>query len=548
MTVFEVGEEGGRHYIAMEYLDGHTLRNEVDTKGFLPQDQAVEVTNAVLKGLAYAHENGVIHRDIKPDNVQLLSDGRIKITDFGIARLTFEPNLTQDGQVFGTPSYMSPEQIVGRDIDARSDVFSVGVMLYEMIAGQKPFPGDSVVSITYAIMNKEPERPQQANYALWRVIERALDKSPQLRHASANEMLQALDSAVKSVSPDGVIGMNPQLGGTLMQPGQTGALPPVVNPYAQPQPAYGYPPSYQPYPQQSQYPPQPAVNPLPVYDPYGNPAGGAAAPYTPSYGQPQPYLPQAPLYQPQDPYAGTQYQQQQPSAQVYYPPPPRRPLFELKPETKYFLGRLVLGILIGGTGIALLIGGINVVVKFATSSANRAPVQQAGPGSFDDQLNEQRKRYDSMEAGEEQKTLGLTLGKSYLAAGNAALSKSDENGAIRYFQNAIEVSPQGAAAHEALANLYLARSKKSTDEEYWKCIETAANSLGEAADAEPDPGKSTSYQQRTVDLYIMLFRRFENSQKPEDRQLQRSYLESARSHTRDADLLARITELERTVR
>jgi len=130
----------------------------------------------------------------KPDNVQLLADGRIKITDFGIARLTFEPNLTQDGQVFGTPSYMSPEQIVGRDIDARSDIFSVGVMLYEMLSGLKPFPGDSVVSITYAIMNKEPERPAQATFPVWRVIEKALDKSPALRYSNAKEMHDALDA------------------------------------------------------------------------------------------------------------------------------------------------------------------------------------------------------------------------------------------------------------------------------------------------------------------------------------------------------------------
>lgn len=540
MTVFEVGEEAGRHFIAMEYLDGHTLRNEIDTKGFLPQDQSVEIASAVLKGLAYAHENGVIHRDIKPDNVQLLSDGRIKITDFGIARLTFEPNLTQDGQVFGTPSYMSPEQIVGRDIDARSDIFSVGVMLYEMIAGKKPFAGDSVVSITYAIMNKEAERPQQANYALWRVIERALDKSPQLRHANAVEMLQALDSASKAVSPDGVINMSPQLGGTVIQPGQGGMLPPVINPYVQP--GYGYQqPQYpvQPYPQ------MPQGNPLPVYDPYGHPAAGAASPYTPSYGQ-QPG--QMPLYQPPDPYAANAYQP--PSAQVYYPPPPRRPLFEftIKPETKYFLGRLFLGILIGGTGIALLIGIISVGVKVFSTPAILSQSGQPSAGTAEERLNAERKKFDALEPGEEQKKTGLELGKAYLAAGNQALSNGDENAAVRAFQNSIEVSPQPAAAHEALANYYLNKAKQVGGDDHWRWLENAANSFGEAADAEPEAGKSQLYQQKTVDLYIQLVQRFADSQKPEDRALQRSYLENARRHTRDADLLARLNATERPVR
>ena len=197
MTVYEVGQEGERYFIAMEYLDGKTLRNELDTKGFLTTDRAAEIAKAVLDGLEYAHAKGVIHRDIKPDNIQLLSNGGIKLTDFGIARLTFEPNLTMDGQVFGTPSYMSPEQVVGRDIDQRSDLFSVGVVMYEMLSGTKPFPGDSVVTITYSIMNRNPDRPQQMNWALWQVVEKALDKSPQLRHRSAREFREAIDEALK---------------------------------------------------------------------------------------------------------------------------------------------------------------------------------------------------------------------------------------------------------------------------------------------------------------------------------------------------------------
>ncbi len=132
VTIYEVGEDAGRHFMAMEYLDGHTLRNEIDTRGGLGVARAIEVAIDVLCALHFAHEHGVIHRDVKPDNIQILENGTVKLTDFGIARLTFEPSITMDGQVFGTPSYMSPEQVVGREIDLRSDVFSMGVVLYEM--------------------------------------------------------------------------------------------------------------------------------------------------------------------------------------------------------------------------------------------------------------------------------------------------------------------------------------------------------------------------------------------------------------------------------
>src|SRR5262249_21237942 len=143
-------------FIAMEFLEGQSLRDVLQLQGVLPVQQAVQIVSAVAEALDYAHQHGVIHRDVKPDNVYLLTDGRIKLTDFGIARLMFEANLTADGQIFGTPSYMAPEQVAGRAIDPRSDLFSLGVMLYEMLSGRKPFPGDSVITITYNIMHEEP--------------------------------------------------------------------------------------------------------------------------------------------------------------------------------------------------------------------------------------------------------------------------------------------------------------------------------------------------------------------------------------------------------
>jgi len=118
VTVYEVGEDQGRHFIAMEYLEGHSLRDQLQMQGLVSVPEALRVAIAIGEALHYAHEHGVIHRDVKPDNVHLLPDGRVKLTDFGIARLMFESSLTANGQVFGTPSYMSPEQVAGKHLDA----------------------------------------------------------------------------------------------------------------------------------------------------------------------------------------------------------------------------------------------------------------------------------------------------------------------------------------------------------------------------------------------------------------------------------------------
>lgn len=313
VTIYEVGTDGDKNYIAMEFLTGRNLRKEIDKTGFIEPKHAVEVAIEVLEGLSFAHEHGVIHRDIKPDNVQLLDDGQIKLTDFGIARLTFEPNITMDGQVFGTPSYMSPEQINGQEIDARSDLFGVGVLLYEMVSGQKPFQGDSVVSITYAIMNKRPDQPQQANFPLWQVIERALEKTPDMRYRSAGEMIEALKNVMKGYTT-GVF--EPQQQQPAFNPSQVAAgPPPVYNPYQQ-------------SPQQT---------------PYGTPMPMTV--YTQPYGQGQ--------YQP---YQGTPPTGQVP---VYYPPPPKTPL--LKPEHKQGIANFFIAVLLIGAVIGFVILVINAL-------------------------------------------------------------------------------------------------------------------------------------------------------------------------------------------
>ena len=123
VTIFEVGEDRGRHFIAMEYLQGQTLRERLNVAGVFSVRETATIAGALGDALAYAHAKGVIHRDIKPENIFVLSDGRVKLTDFGIARITHETQLTVAGQVFGTPSYMSPEQVLGQEIDHRSGYF-----------------------------------------------------------------------------------------------------------------------------------------------------------------------------------------------------------------------------------------------------------------------------------------------------------------------------------------------------------------------------------------------------------------------------------------
>lgn len=315
VTIYEVSREGDRHYIAMEFLDGRTLRADLDSSGFLPIPRAIEIATSVLKGLSYAHSKGVIHRDIKPENIQLLENGQVKITDFGIARLTFEPNITMDGQVFGTPSYMSPEQINGKEIDVRTDLFSVGTILYEMIAGQKPFGGDSVVAITYAIMNKQPDRPNQATNEIWNVLTRVLDKTPGMRYSTADEMVNALEAA-KHPSPQPAVdpNWNPVVGQpSYQQPYQQQTMPQAfTTPYGQAPVQTGPPPVLM----------QPSMT---HYQPYSQPQTGYQQPQQTAYQQPyNPYQGQAP--------APPQGMPRVPFP-AYYPPPPKKPLLSEEAKT-----------------------------------------------------------------------------------------------------------------------------------------------------------------------------------------------------------------------
>lgn len=357
VTVFEVGQEDERHFIVMEFLDGRTLRAEMDAGGPMKPERAIEVATAVLKALEFAHGNGVIHRDVKPENIQILENGQIKLTDFGIARLTFEPNLTMDGQVFGTPSYMSPEQIHGKDIDVRSDLFSVGIILYEMVGGKKPFTGDNVMAISYAIMNSEPPQPPSCPYGLWKVIKTSLEKTPNQRYANAEEMRRALKDALDQPAPAA-----PQANG---QPGVPWSVGATQQPYAGTQ-SYGAPTQPNLLGGGQIVAPTGAVNPYappvqlqpPAPQPYGQPI-------TQPYGQPQqPYVPTT--YVP--------YQPVQPApipVPVYYPPPPRKPLF--KAETLETLKNIFLVAVFLGLITWLILSALSALGRSSGSAARTAP-------------------------------------------------------------------------------------------------------------------------------------------------------------------------------
>src|SRR3954447_9283372 len=193
VSVYDWGEEEGTYFIVMEYVDGRTLSTMLRAEGPLLPDRAAGIGAEVAAALAFAHRNGVIHRDVKPGNVIMTADGMVKVTDFGIARAAnVEENLTQTGAVMGTATYFSPEQAQGTTVDGRSDVYSLGVVLYELVTGRPPFAGDNPVTIAYKHVGETPVSPRQRNSAVpaafEAIIVKAMAKDPAERYQSAEEL------------------------------------------------------------------------------------------------------------------------------------------------------------------------------------------------------------------------------------------------------------------------------------------------------------------------------------------------------------------------
>ncbi|HNL27791.1 MAG TPA: serine/threonine-protein kinase, partial [bacterium] len=191
VTVYDVGEEEGLAYIAMEFIKGRPLDDLIAEKHPFTIEQIVDIMIQICEGLGYAHKNGVIHRDIKPANIVLTDDQIAKVTDFGIAKLT-STSATQTGMVVGTPSYMSPEQITGRGVDNRSDIFSIGAVFYELLTYEKAFPGDNITTVMYRVVHENPAPLSISNAMVppqfQAIIERAMAKNPADRYPDAETM------------------------------------------------------------------------------------------------------------------------------------------------------------------------------------------------------------------------------------------------------------------------------------------------------------------------------------------------------------------------
>lgn len=197
VTIYDVGEDKGTIYIAMEYLIGEPL-NDVMKSGRLAIPQSVEIVRQVAQALDYAHQKGIVHRDIKPSNIILTQDFEAKLTDFGIARIedSAAGYQTQAGEILGTPIYMSPEQVMGKTADGRSDLYAVGVLFYEMIVGQRPFTGTNLAAIFHSITHDIPEPPITVNpfvsASLSDLIMKCLEKVPEKRFQTGRELVDAL--------------------------------------------------------------------------------------------------------------------------------------------------------------------------------------------------------------------------------------------------------------------------------------------------------------------------------------------------------------------
>ena len=196
VTIYDAGEQDGLFYLAMEFIEGTTLHAMLAERRVLPPEEIISISRQICKGLDYAHANGIIHRDIKPANIMITATGAVKIMDFGIAKAG--GSMTGTGQVLGTPNYMSPEQVKGKPLDGRSDLFSFGVVLYEMVTGEKPFVGQNVTTIIYKIVHENPIPPRDLDVTihpgLSAVVTRTLAKQPDERYQTGAALIDDLEN------------------------------------------------------------------------------------------------------------------------------------------------------------------------------------------------------------------------------------------------------------------------------------------------------------------------------------------------------------------
>lgn len=424
VTVYDVGQEGDRFYIAMEFLGGQTLREALQMRGALPVKEAVGIALQLCDALSWAHQNNVVHRDVKPENVQILPGGHVKLTDFGIARIMSEPSITANGQVFGTPSYMSPEQVSGRQTDGRSDIFALGVVLYEMLAGQKPFSGDTVVTITYNIMNSEPTPPPGAPPYLANIARKAMSKDPNMRYQTIDEMAEELKYEPLNASAA------------------------YADPFGAATPS----------------------NPAPSYG--GQmPAGYGSPPttYSPSpYGSGQQAAP--------DPFSHIPPTQAAPMP----PPPPRSPI--LSAETRVFLGTLFLTLGIVGMLLFAVWAVMEAYTAYDERTTTDIVTKYINQG---DRLMKEGKAHAAMTqyasarrvAGSSKSAVKAKrrIAEVYARLAGESLKAGSYNSVKEYAVMAIDADPDYSAGRYYLGVAYRYRNDENCDPELRKAIELGGN-------------------------------------------------------------------------
>ena len=231
VTIYDVEQQGDLAYIAMEYVDGPTLDHLLSGPHPLGPEQMFSILAQTATALDYAHQKGIVHRDIKPANIMIAADGTAKIADFGIAKITASEQFTMTGSIVGTPHYMSPEQVQGQAVDGRSDQFSLTVIAYEMLTGEKPYTGEHLTTVVYKIVAEEPASPHRLNSTLSAAIEnvlrQGLAKKPEQRFRNCSEFVDALEKACAATKGWKAMAR----GGTLNEPtlGQGPARTPAVN-------------------------------------------------------------------------------------------------------------------------------------------------------------------------------------------------------------------------------------------------------------------------------------------------------------------------------
>ena len=212
ITIYDVGREEGLAYIAMEMLEGVDLHHRI-SQGRIPVPHAIDIAEQVAEGLAFAHERGVVHRDIKPANIMIVHGERVKIMDFGIARMRISDLKTQTGVVLGTPKYMSPEQVAGHPVDHRSDIFSLGIVLYEMLTGKSPFSGTNTTSLMHSIASMPLVPPSRGNREvsamLDLVVAKALEKDPNVRYQDVHDLASDLRACLTDMADESSVAAVP---------------------------------------------------------------------------------------------------------------------------------------------------------------------------------------------------------------------------------------------------------------------------------------------------------------------------------------------------